>query len=192
MEDFMLIKKLSDNSKEYLDAYYEIIDSLKSQMFAVEICDSISKAYIEQILPLANAGILLSENILKYTTDTEIEALAKGIIEANNNNIETLNAFMEECACVTNSDRDVKLYTRKATEIITNMITRFNSIQGTNNLNSLYLQALIYHHEGELQLAKNALNYDICDKLKIHINEHLIKISSQLALLKNLLNNYRR
>ena len=72
------------------------------------------------------------------------------------------------------------------------MITRFNSIQGTNNLNSLYLQALIYHHEGELQLAKNALNYDLCDKLKKYTNEHIIKISAQLALIKNLLNNFRR
>ena len=47
----MLIKKLSDNSKEYLDAYYEIIDNIKSQIFAVESSDSISKIYIEQILP---------------------------------------------------------------------------------------------------------------------------------------------
>lgn len=188
----MLIKKLSDNSKEYLDAYYEIIDNLKSQMFAVEICNSISKVFIEQILPLANAGILLSENILKYTTDTEIETLAKGIIESSNNNIEALNAIMDECACAQNSDRDIKLYTRKATEIITNMITRLNSIQGTNNLNALYLQALIYYYEGALLLAKNALSYDICEKLKVYLNEHIIKISAQLALIKNLLNNFRR
>ena len=188
----MLIKKLSDNSKEYLDAYYEIIDNIKNQMFAVEVCGSISKIYIEQLLPHKTAGILLSENILKYTTDTEIEAIAKSIITQSNKDIETLNTHLSECTCVTNSDRDIKLYTRKATEIITNMITRLNSIQGTNNLNSLYLQALIYHYEGSLQLARNALSYEICDKLKHYINELIIKITAEIAVIKNLLNNYRR
>ena len=72
------------------------------------------------------------------------------------------------------------------------MITRLNSIQGTNNLNSLYLQALIYHYEGGLQLARNALSYEICDKLKNYINELIIKITAEIAVIKNLLNNYRR
>lgn len=188
----MLIKKLSDNSKEYLDAYYEIIDNMKSQMFGVEFCDSISKTYIEQILPHKTAGILLSENILKFTTDTEIETLAKGIILQSNNDIQTLNSHIENCMCPTNSERDLKLYTRKSTELITNMITRMNSIQGTNNLNSLYLQALIYLFEGALQLARNALNYEICDKLKTYLNEHIAKLSAEIGIIKNLLNNYRR
>ena len=188
----MLIKKLSDNSKEYLDAYYEIIDSMKSQIFAVELCDSVSKIYIEQILPHKTAGILLSENILKYTTDIEVEVFAKAIIAESNQDIEKLNEILDECTCVHNSDRDIKLYSRKATEIVTNMLTRLNAIQGTNNLNVLYLQAMMYHHEGELALAKNALNYEICDKLKIYINERIIKITAELAVIKNLLSNYRR
>lgn len=188
----MLIKKLSDNSKEYLDLYYQIVDNMRNQMFAIEPCNSISQTYIQQILPHKEGAISLSENILKYTTDVDIETLAKAIIENQNASMEYLRSIIDECTCHTNSERDVNLYQRKAIEIITNMITKLNSISANNNLNALYLQALIYHHEGGINLAKNALGYDICPKLKQQINEQIIKNTAELTLIKNLLNNYRR
>lgn len=183
----MLIRKLSDNSKEYLDTYYEIVDSLKSQMFAVENSNSISHMFIEQILPHTNAGIELSENILKYTTDTDIENFAKNVVTQNNENLERLNSISIKCVCE-NNERDIKLYTRKSTELITAMITRLNSVQGTNNLNSLYLQSMMFYYEGFLALARNLLNFEICSSLKSFVDEQIIFTTNQLALIKNLLN----
>ena len=188
----MLIKKLSDNSKEYLDAYYLIVDTLKNQLQSLETCNSISQTYIQQSLPLGESAIDFSNNILKYTTDIEIENLAKAIIEQQNLSLEYLRSILDECTCATNSERDINLYKRKALEIISNMLNRLNLIQGTNNLNFLYLQAMLYHNESVIALAKNALNYDLCPKLKQHINEQLVKYTAQQTLMRNLLNTYRR
>lgn len=186
----MIIKKLSDNSKEYLDTYYEIIDGMKNQMFAVENSDSISKIFIDQILPHISAGIQLSENILKYTTDIEIENFAKNIISQNNENLERLNTISNECECI-NNDRDIKLYTRKSNELIGAMITRLNSIQTGNNLNVLYLQSMTYYFEGFLSLARNLLNFEICSSLKNFINEQILHTTAKLSIIRNLTNNYR-
>jgi len=185
----LIVKKLSDNSKDYLNTYYEIIDQMKNDMQNVEICNSISKVYIEQIIPHKKAAIALSENILRYTTNVDIENLAKNIISEHSNEIEKLENILETCMRVCNSERDVNLYMRRFNEILNNMLNRLNNISTTNNLNALYLNALIAHHEGGISLAQNALSYTLCPELKTLANEMIVKYTAQLVIFRQLLRN---
>ena len=102
-----IVKKLSDNSKEYLNTYYDIIDQMSKAINGCEIGKSIGGLYINQITPLLQASIDLNNNILKYTTNTDIENFAKNMTFDRNNEIQKLSEITATCACVCNSIRTI-------------------------------------------------------------------------------------
>ena len=70
------------------------------------------------------------------------------------------------------------------------------------NLDSMPYKLLLVENKNDKQnniefnLIKPIINKviinSICEKLKNYINERIIKISADIAIIKNLLNNYRR
>ncbi len=184
-----IVKKLSDNSKEYLNTYYEIIDQMKNAMQEDINSKSISETYIKQIIPHHEAGVKLSENILKYTTNVDVENFAKNYIFDQNIEIEKLQNMLEECACVCNSERDIKLYTRKFNEILDMMMKKLNMGPATNNIDALYLSSMLIHSEGAISFAKNALSYNICPSLKQLLSDIIDERNIYIKTIKDVLKN---
>lgn len=192
LEEFMyIVKKLSDNSKEYLNTYYDIVDNLNQAFTSVEPSNSISGTFINQFVTMLNSGIQMNDNILKYTTNTDVENLAKNISEDATGEIDRLNQMLENCACVCNGEKEIKIYIRKSNEIFNNLITRLNSVANSNNLDALYLTSMITHHENSILLAKNVLSFSICGELKEILSdildEYALQLSSMRGLLKNMI-----
>ena len=74
------IKKLSDNSKEFLKTYYSIIDQAKNDIINIPMGTNLSSVLIDQLIILFQSAIKMSENILNYTTDADVEDFAKNLI----------------------------------------------------------------------------------------------------------------
>lgn len=184
-----IVKKLSDNSKEYLNTYYDIVDNLNQAFTSVEPSNSISGMFINQFVPILNSGIQMNENILRYTTNVDIENLAKNMTEDMTGEIDRLNQMLESCSCVCNGEKDIKIYTRKSTEIFENLIRRLNSVANSNNIDALYLTSMIAHHENSILLAKNVLSYSICNELKEILSDILDEYTLQLNSMRGLLKN---
>lgn len=186
-----IVKKLSDNSKEFLDTFYNIVDQLNDSVDAVEPTKSISETYINQLVPLLQAGVKMNDNILKYTTNVDIENFAKNMNFDLNNEIEKLNQMKESCSCTCNNERDLKLYNRRFKELFNNTIQRLNNTPATNNVDAFYLTTMIIHHEGTIATAKNALSYTLCPELKELlmdiVDEQNLQISTMKGLLKNII-----
>lgn len=184
-----IVKKLSDNSKEYLNTYYDIIDKMKNAIDLVENGKSVGGLYINQITPMLLASIEMNENILKYTTNTDIENFAKNMTFDRNNELQKLNEITEKCACVCNTERDVKLYLRKFNEIYNNMIQKLNSVPASNNLDMLYLSTMTSLLEGIIYATNNVLAYNICPELKDFATNLIDEINLQLSTIKSILKN---
>lgn len=184
-----IVKKLSDNSKEYLNTYYDIIDQMSKAINGCEIGKSIGGLYINQITPLLQASIDLNNNILKYTTNTDIENFAKNMTFDRNNEIQKLSEITETCACVCNSERDVKLYMRKFNEVNGNMMQRLNSAPATNNLDMLYLTTMTTLLEGGIGFSKNVLAYNICPDLKDFATNLIDEMNLQISTIKSIIKN---
>lgn len=182
-----IVKKLSDNSKEFLNTYYSIIDQMKNEMAEVLPCDSISAKFIKHIIPLENGGINLSQNILKFTTNIDVENFAKEVIEMHTANLSVLNKIGEKCACVCNKERDVNLYMRKYNEIFDTMNNRLNNIPTSNNINTFYITSMMIHHESAINFAKNLLAFTICDELKAYAGNMITAYTSHLSNMRNML-----
>ncbi len=182
-----LVQKLSDNTKDYIDTFYKILDEMAEKMKGVEPSSSISATFIMQMIPHHEAAIKMSENILNYTTDTAIETLAKNIILEQTKDIDKMKHMLDECSKCENSEVDVTLYQREFTSIFETMIKKMNSVPATNNLNVAFLSEMIPHHEGAINMSKNVLKFDICSELKTLAENIIINQGNQLQLMQNLL-----
>ncbi|WP_340004021.1 DUF305 domain-containing protein [Paenibacillus sp. FSL K6-0276] len=74
--------KLSNVTQAYLNAYYTILKTMIRRMTSVPLSCSISDTFIQQMIPHHRAAIEMSRNILKYTTNLELQSIATNIISA--------------------------------------------------------------------------------------------------------------
>lgn len=184
-----IIKKLSDNSKEFLNTYYDIVDQLEKEVSGVEVEKSISELFIKQVVPFFNASVKMNDNILKFTTNVDVENFAKNTSEEHKQNADTFLNMLESCSCACNSERDIKLYMRKFEELFNSTIHKLNSNPATNNLDAIYITSKINLSEGIVLMAKNVMVYGICQELKDFIPEIVEALNLNIGTLKSLLKN---
>ena len=180
------IIKMSENTKDYIEAFFMIFEEMKRKMESAEIGSSIAVNFINHMIPHHEAAIAMSENILKYTTNIEIEELAKAIIEEQTADISTMETLRETCG-EENSQRDNFLYMRGYNEIYKKMIQGMGASETGNNVNVDFLTEMIPHHEGAISMAKNLLNFDICEPLHTLAEGIVTSQSQQLDEMKQLL-----
>ncbi len=182
-----MIRKLSDNTKVYIDRYFAIIDEMANTVRKIEVGGSISEIYIRQMVAMSQGLIDMGENILEYTTNANVETLAKNLIEEGESEIDSLNQMLEYCANCENEERDVLLYQRKFVSLFDNMLSKMNGVSVTNNLDLIFISGMIAYYEGTISIAKNALVYEICENLRKNIEEMLTTQEMQTNQMSRLL-----
>ena len=166
---------LSNNTKDYLEVYYSILDNMIEGMTNVTLTDSISHNFIIQMIPHHRAAIQMSENLLKYTTNIPLQNIASGIITAQTQSIAAMQKVQPYCSRITNLERDLSLYQRRADQIMRTMFDRM--------LNARVSNEMLPHHMGAVEMSKNALQYNLCVDL-IPILDAII--SSQERVIKQM------
>ena len=181
-----MVQKLSDNTKEFLENFFEILDEMESDMSNVELTDSISEIFIRQLIPHHRAGIKISENILDFTTNPLVETLAKSLIQKLSTEIDKMESMLEACRGVKNQRYDIKLYNMEYTQVYNSMILKMRNSQTGNNLNIDFLSQIIPHHEGGVNMARNVLRFDICPQLRNLAEDIVSNESLQLREMRDL------
>lgn len=153
---------LSNNTKDYLEVYYSILDNMIEGMTNVTLTDSISHNFIIQMIPHHRAAIQMSENLLKYTTNIPLQNIASGIITAQTQSIAAMQKVQPYCSRITNLDRDLSLYQRKADQIMRTMFDRMLNARVSNDINANFIHEMLPHHMGAVEMSKNALQYNLC------------------------------
>lgn len=156
---------LSNVTKDYLDAYYRILDEMIRGMTEAELNDSISHNFIVQMIPHHQAAIEMSRNILKYTTCVPLQEIAEGIVTEQTKSIENMEAILCTCGEKLNA-QSVSRYQHRVGRIMNTMFERMGSACETNNIDADFMREMIPHHEGAVEMSENALSYDICPELK--------------------------
>lgn len=158
--------KLSNVTQAYLNTYYYILNTMIRRMTSVQLTPSISDNFIQQMIPHHLAAIEMSKNILKYTTNLEVQSIATNIISAQTKSISNMQAIQSKCRMLTNKDFDQSNYMRRFEKIAQTMFYEMGSAHVTNGVNANFVREMIPHHEGAVRMSNNALQFNICPELK--------------------------
>ena len=78
----------SSDTGVYLAKFYSIFSDMVTAMTAVQNGNSISQNFIERMIPHHEAAIEMSKNILSYTKNEQLKAIAENIIAEQTKSIE--------------------------------------------------------------------------------------------------------
>lgn len=162
--------KLSHVTQAYLDVFYSILNTMIRDMTSVCLTNSISNNFINQMIPHHEAAIKMSRNILRYTTNLELQGIATNIISEQTKSVANMKAIQSQCSCIINTDRDLTLYMNRFKGIAETMFKEMGSAPITNNVNINFVREMLPHHEGAVQMSHNALHFNICPPLKPILN----------------------
>lgn len=157
--------RLSEVSKDYLTAFYRILDEMIRDMTSAELTDSISHNFIVQMIPHHQAAIGMSRNILQYTTNLQLQEIASNIIETQTQSVEQMSAILCRCSEQMDAERDRRLYQRRMEQIMRTMFADMSCARAGNRVDCNFLREMIPHHRGAVQMSKNALQYALCPGL---------------------------
>lgn len=157
--------ELSIATKNYLEAFYFILDKMIRDMTDVELTNSISYNFMIQMIPHHRAAIEMSENILIYTTNIQVQNIALGIIEAQTKSIEDMQSIECTCSEVTNSDQELCAYQNEMDQIMQVMFSEMSDARATNQMNCNFMREMIPHHLGAVRMSETTLQYNICSGL---------------------------
>lgn len=155
----------SHNTNEYLDAYACILKEMICGMTNAELSDSISHNFIVQMIPHHKAAIQMSRNVLKYTTNCDIECIASDIIMKQTQSIRDMEKVLPCCSKKSNPRNDLCIWQKQVERIFQTMFHRMQTAQSCNSIDCNFLWEMIPHHEGAVAFSEATLKCSICPEL---------------------------
>ncbi len=178
---------LGEDSKTYLCCFYQILDEMIQGMTTAGLTQSISHNFIAQMIPHHRAAIRMSTNILRFTENSSLRRIAQRIIDQQTKGIGQMEEALAACTQLTNPQMDLRLYQRRMDLIYREMYAQMGSAPENNRLGSVFMREMIPHHQGAIQMADNALKYDVCTELVPILRSIVIQQRQGVAQMRTLL-----
>lgn len=156
---------LTQDSKDYLACFYQILDGMNQSITGAQLTQSISHNFIVQMIPHHRAAIQMSQNILRYTKNGRLCSIANNIIAAQTRGIQEMEDILPICAKLNSCQQDLRLYQRRMEVIIRQMLWRMGTAPQNNRVDRVFLEEMIPHHQGAIQMSRNTLQYPVCVQL---------------------------
>ena len=156
---------LSLNTQSYLAAYNSILARMAARMEAAEPNSSISGSFIRQMLPHHEAAIEMSRNLLRYTTNLQLQRIAQNIITEQTRSLEAMRRIQRTCANTLNTPQSAERYATCVTQIVENMLAAMEASQAVNSIDLNFISEMLPHHEGAVRMSRLALRFSLCPGL---------------------------
>lgn len=158
--------RFSHNTQVYLETFSSILEEMIQGMTGAELTDSISHNFIVQMVPHHRAAIEMSRNVLNYTTNVELQEIARRIISEQTKSIENMEQILCRCGTLENTQPDLCTYQSELEQIMQTMFCEMRHACSTNRINTNFLREMIPHHMGAIRMSRTALRYPICSELR--------------------------
>ncbi|MBD5133951.1 MAG: DUF305 domain-containing protein [Clostridiales bacterium] len=179
---------LSEDSKNYLCCFYQILDEMIHTMTTAGLTQSISHNLVVQMAPHHRAAIQMSNNILRFTENSAVRRLAQRMVDEHTQGIERMEGALAACNQLINPQMDLRLYQRRMDLISREMYAGMGSAPEGNALAAVFMREMIPHHQGAVRMAETALKYDICTELVPILRSTVTQQRQGIAQMRALLN----
>lgn len=183
--------ELSNNTQEYLERFYSVLDTMINGMTAVQPTDSVSMDFIHQMIPHHRAAIQMSENLLRYTTNIPLQNIALNIVSAQTKSIEDLMQADPSCAAHVNTTQELTRYWQQNNQILDEMFHEMKNAYAGNSIDVDFIHEMIPHHRGAIRMSENTLRYPLCPQLIPIIDAILTSQRRGIAQMQQLLSYIR-
>lgn len=157
---------LSEETCQYLSEYCYILQNMIMEMTGAELGCSISHNFIMQMIPHHQAAVAMSENILKFSNNSNVRRIAENIIAEQNASIEAMRNIEENTKNLLNCRQDLQKYQCCICEIMRKMFCCLKTAAQTDCVDKNYLCEMAALYRGGLQMACEALKNCLCPDLK--------------------------
>ncbi len=156
---------LSQNTQTYLAEYNRILAQMAREMEDAAPNASISGSFIRQMLPHHRAAIAMSENLLRYTTDLELQRIAQNIITEQTRSIADMLQLRNTCVNTRNTPQSAARYAACVSRIVDGMLSSMESTRAVNSIDCNFISEMLPHHEGAIAMSRLALRFPLCPGL---------------------------
>lgn len=163
---------------QYLHRFDEILCQMADRMLSAKTTCNITLDFINCMIPHHEAAIYMCENLLKYTNYPPLQEIAKNIITTQTRGIEQMKEISRTTPCIYNARRDVNCYMKKYLSITKEMICKMKNSPRCMNINLNFVNEMIPHHEGAIEMCNNLLKYCIDSRLR-NVAENIIEEQSE-------------
>lgn len=142
--------------KEYLENYTEILKAMKDGMEGASKTGDVTADFLSEMIRHHQGAGYMAENVIKYGSNKKVRNVAKSIIREQINGITEMSAILDciEDDLKIDKEKEVE-YLKKYEEILKKMISKMECIKPTGNVDKDFLEGMIPHHEGAIEMAKN-------------------------------------
>lgn len=159
------------NNKEmallYLSRFDEILTQMENKMLSQNIVGNITIDFIRCMIPHHQAAIYMCQNLLNFTNYLPLQNIANGIIQAQTDGIKQMEEILRTTCGYESSSEDVNCYMSEYLNITRKMVCRMRNSPRCLNINLNFVNEMIPHHEGAVQMCNNLLKYNIDPRLEV-------------------------
>lgn len=179
--------KLSRVAVEYLDRYYEILETMKGNLSRVDVTLTACCQFVCQSLAMNTAVCENAKNILRFTTYLPVEGFAlsaKEECEEFEKALERVEGF-----CEIDKSKQKRLYLQSYDNLISHYYISVGKIIEDNDINLDYIRRSVALDRALVRLCRTALRFTDCEQVRPVINLLMSQALGRIARLENI---YRR
>ncbi|MDO4283231.1 MAG: DUF305 domain-containing protein [Clostridia bacterium] len=151
--------------REYLEAFDEILCTMKVKMLSNCFANDITTYFIKCMIPHHRAAIYMCENLLQFTDDEALIHISKNIIKTQMMGIKRMQKIYETTAGCYNPREGVNCYVQNYMMITKNMVAKMRNAPRCEDINLNFVNEMIPHHEGAIAMCDNLIKYYIDPRL---------------------------
>lgn len=171
--------------EEYLNNFDEIFITMTEKLFPKTIENNIMSNFIICTIPHHEASILICENVLNYTQNSDLRKLVYDIIENQRKRIMKLENSIKSNT-YSNSPLEIEEYMKEYRKIITTMIFKMYDSPKYQNIDINFLGEITPLFESFILMCENVLKYEMKEDSRNFINEMLEEVKENLKLLNKI------
>ena len=184
------------NEEIYIKENKLIIENLSTNLSCAPHTGNVNLDYLYQMLQQNKASIDMAKNLLNNNgednseNNKEVDQVAKDTIKNETITIASIEDIMKTLIDNLTEDKAKEnSYMNEYNIILKEMLSNFESLKPTGDINKDLLQTMIVHQESTIKMANSIIKYsDNVDVKKIAQNDIVTK-KTNIEIMKNIINN---